>query len=406
MPTGDATTQMTRLTWYMDTETWSHWARGRGATTIQQEVMNGIHAVSGDSDHAKGLRKHTRKMAHCSTRLRSTLLTNDARLKRTHKISVDVPAKEWGEAIALASEAGVSPSPKDFVAAIILNSESWNQEGIETAEDDAGWYHDSIITALDDLRQEDLSLGLQPASGMHNPNSDFDSMDGLRRIALRRAGTNNHPNQHGELDIMSALNALLQDKVRVHKLDGTHSGELRANVSRNLIVVNRADVPIEEGDTIERQTSYGVTERYVVEEAEFYEKFHGIPAHYQLHVRKQTKLPKPKHDSGPSDSGIHVHGDHNRVLVHSIDESINVMDEHPVTHTLDLLTQEIEKGVEDEQERDDAKEVLQLVKELVEQNRARPGVVEKLLKSIPVVGKVALLTDKLVSGLKAMSDCG
>ena len=168
--------------------------------------------------------------------------------------------------------------------------------------------------------------------------------------------------------------------------------------------MNRADVPIEEGDTIERQTSQGVTERYVVDEAEFHEQFHGIPAHYQLHVTKQTELPKPKRDSDPTDSGIHVHGDHNRVLVHSTDESINVVGQYPVTHTLDLLTQEIEKGMEDGQERDDAKEILQLVRELVEQNRARPGVVEKLLKSLPVVGQVVQLTDKLVSGLETMSD--
>ena len=229
VPTRDATTQMTRLTWYMDTDSWSHWARGRGSTTIQQEVLNGIHAVSGDSDHAKSLRKHIRKLAHCRTRLPSTLLTNNDRMKRTHKVTVDVPAKEWSEAIALTSEDGVSPRPKDLVVAIILNSESWNQEGIETSEYDAGWYHDSIIAALDDLRQEDLGLNLQPASAMQNSNYDFDSMDGLRRIALRRAGTNNHPNQHGELDIMPAFDALLQDKIRVHKLDGTHRTLIHIN---------------------------------------------------------------------------------------------------------------------------------------------------------------------------------
>ena len=59
---------------------------------------------------------------------------------------------------------------------------------------------------------------------------------------------------------MAPTSALMQDKIRVHKLDGTISSELKASVSRNQIIVNRTDVPIEEGDTIERQTSSGVTE--------------------------------------------------------------------------------------------------------------------------------------------------
>ena len=203
---------------------------------------------------------------------------------------------------------------------------------------------------------------------------------------------------------MARLDALMQDKIRVHKLDGTHSSELKASVSRNQIIVNRTDVPIEEGDTIERQTSNGVTERYVVEEAEFYEQFHGIPAHYQLHVRKQTRLPKLKRESSSSESGIHVHGDHNRVLVNSTDESTNVVEKHTVTQTLDLLAREIEDGMDAGKELDDAKEILELVRELVDQNRARPSVVEKLLKLLPVVGKVVSLTENAVSALGAMSD--
>ena len=119
---------------------------------------------------------------------------------------------------------------------------------------------------------------------------------------------------------------------------------------------------------------------------------------------KQTKLPRPKRDSSASESGIHVHGDYNRVLINSNDESINVVEKHTVTQTLDLLTQEIEKGMDNGKKLDDASEILQLVRELVEQNRARPGVVDKLLKSLPVVGKVASLTAIVVSALRAMSD--
>ena len=90
--------------------------------------------------------------------------------------------------------------------------------------------------------------------------------------------------------------------------------------------------------------------------------------------------------------------------MNSNDESINVVEKHTVTQTLDFLNREIEESMDDGKELDDAKEILQLVRELVEQNRARPGVVEKLLKSLPVVGKVASLTANVVSALSAMSD--
>ena len=114
------------------------------------------------------------------------------------------------------------------------------------------------------------------------------------------------------------LSGLMNDKIRVVKPDGTTSGWLQASVTRGEIVVG-AETVIEEGDIVERDTSVGI-ERHEVEEATFFENFHGIPAHYQLRVVKRTKTVRAK----PSQSTVHVQGDGNTVVVGSTDTAINV----------------------------------------------------------------------------------
>ena len=88
---------------------------------------------------------------------------------------------------------------------------------------------------------------------------------------------------------MSSFDRLMRDEIHVVKSDGIRGPAIKASVSRKTITVFRTDISIEEGNMIERETSRGVTERYFVEEVEFQEKFKQIPAHYTLHVEKQTK---------------------------------------------------------------------------------------------------------------------
>ena len=202
---------------------------------------------------------------------------------------------------------------------------------------------------------------------------------------------------------MRQFDQLARDKIRVAKPDGTYSPWLKAVVARKKIFIPSADTVIEEGDIIERETSQGVTEHYDVKEATFHEDFHGIPANYQLGVEKRTKLPKTPTSRTPS-SNIHVHGDHNRVLVDSNDESINIVGTNTILHVLDSLTEEVEKRIADDEKLADAKETLRLVRELVEQDRARPGVVETLLKSLPVVGQIGALTQKVLATINGLPD--
>ena len=152
---------------------------------------------------------------------------------------------------------------------------------------------------------------------------------------------------------------------------------------------------------IERDTSPGVTERYFVKEAEFQEQFGQIPSHYTLHVEKQTKLDKETKNQKPhtSQSHIHVQGNQNRVLVQSKDDSINIVQANSVINAFDALQREIENEIEDEQELADAIDILEIVRQTVEQSNARSSVVEKLLNNLPGVGKIASLANAVVTAL-------
>jgi predicted nucleotide-binding protein len=81
---------------------------------------------------------------------------------------------------------------------------------------------------------------------------------------------------------------LLNDHVTLVKKDGRRFENLPAAVQSNLIFTNDAQIPIEDGDSFERQLPSGITERFSILDAGFMQEFHGMSAHYQSKVRKQT----------------------------------------------------------------------------------------------------------------------
>jgi hypothetical protein len=77
-----------------------------------------------------------------------------------------------------------------------------------------------------------------------------------------------------------------QDNIKIIKKDGTVLEKIKAVVQPKLIVINDSKLIIDEGDAIQRVLSNGKMEEYIVEEPTFYEEQVGLPAHYQLKVRK------------------------------------------------------------------------------------------------------------------------
>lgn len=86
------------------------------------------------------------------------------------------------------------------------------------------------------------------------------------------------------------------------------------------IVVPDASASIDIGDEIRRSLPNGKDETFEVVDPIFQEAFGGIPAHYQVKVRKKGLLPA----GGGGNYTINVSGSNSRVNIHSQDNSNNV----------------------------------------------------------------------------------
>lgn len=82
----------------------------------------------------------------------------------------------------------------------------------------------------------------------------------------------------------------MRDKVSLVKQDGAQFDNIQASVQPGKIFIDDASLPIEEGDRIKRKLPSGLTESYLVLDRGYYEGIGGIPAHYQIKVRKETAI--------------------------------------------------------------------------------------------------------------------
>lgn len=114
---------------------------------------------------------------------------------------------------------------------------------------------------------------------------------------------------------------IMRDTVALIKPDGTRVKGIRASVQREKIFVDDASLPIVEGDIIERERPGGIVERWTVLDAGFHGEFHGIPAHFQMEVRKETAIPR---DPPSPSNNYYLNGPNARVNNNSVDASMNV----------------------------------------------------------------------------------
>ena len=103
---------------------------------------------------------------------------------------------------------------------------------------------------------------------------------------------------------------MLHDKVRVMKTSGEEHKDISASIQKNKIFVMQSDILIEAGDFIERKMSNGGIELYEVIDPGFHESSGGIPASYQMNVKKSDRKPSSNRaeDKGSNPKVFIVHG--------------------------------------------------------------------------------------------------
>lgn len=83
------------------------------------------------------------------------------------------------------------------------------------------------------------------------------------------------------------------------------------------ITIPDPSVQIEVGDEIRRRLPNGLEEVFEVQDPQFHSNFHGIPAHFQVKVRRKGQHPR----GTGGNYNIHLHGSYNRVNLNSVDNS-------------------------------------------------------------------------------------
>ena len=129
------------LRWGMDDEAWSHWAQGRGREAVSDVIREGVDEIRRSGEARQ------RAQTLCANLERSSDRNSVATDRGKHSIAVELSAADWGEACQLAGKPGSPVSPGAVLAAIILESESWKQDGNLEAEKHSGWATKNLIIA-------------------------------------------------------------------------------------------------------------------------------------------------------------------------------------------------------------------------------------------------------------------
>jgi len=183
-----------------------------------------------------------------------------------------------------------------------------------------------------------------------------------------------------------SFDSIMSDTITIIKRDGTKFEQIKASVQKNKIFVQGTKYLIEPRDLIQRKMSNGGEETYEVIDPGFQERFHSIPAGYQMDVRKiglpesrtrpaarhasssyqmdVRKIGLPEARSAIQNITYNVTGHNARINQNSVDQSINIVHLKPdVAENIDALRQEVNRFVQDETARKAAHEVVDAIEE-------------------------------------------
>ena len=128
---------------------------------------------------------------------------------------------------------------------------------------------------------------------------------------------------------------MANDKVTLVKSNGTVVREdIPAVVSQNQITMFVKDLPIEVGDHFLRQLPSKLVEDYIVVDPGFHAGLSAIPPHFQTKVRR-SDAPL----ATPQTVIANFHGANSRMNINSIDNSINIASDIPISQVKDFVAQ-------------------------------------------------------------------
>ncbi len=120
------------------------------------------------------------------------------------------------------------------------------------------------------------------------------------------------------------FNNLPQDILKLKKSNGEIIDDIKAIISKETIVIDSADLPIEEGDILIRILPNKLEEKYEILDYTFYQKMFDIPAHYQIEYQRYTEKNSNKKIENHTTKTEIYNIDSSTVIINSKNSSINI----------------------------------------------------------------------------------
>lgn len=196
---------------------------------------------------------------------------------------------------------------------------------------------------------------------------------------------------------MPSFDDLLTDTVSLMKQNGEIVKGVKASVQKNKIYIQRSDLLIESGDLIQRTMSNGADETFRVIDPGFHEKFHSIPAGYQMDVHK---LGIPEAKQAVQHITYNISGTNNRVNQNTTDNSINIANINPdIQDHINALRDEIKNMGLSKDEEISSYEIIDAVESQLKTGKPSKTVIKTLLSALPTAASIASIGSFILSCL-------
>jgi hypothetical protein len=198
-----------------------------------------------------------------------------------------------------------------------------------------------------------------------------------------------------------AFSSMMTDTIDVLKKSGVVVPDIKASVqSTGIFIVGvPAGLLVEPNDLVRRRMSNGAEETFLVVDPGFHEKFGGIPASYQMKVRK---LGLPEAQRAIQHLTVNMSGHAARFNHQSVDHSTNVVTINTTlgNHLQDLRT-EIQQAPLTEGEKVAALEIVEAIEDQVASGAPKKSIVTALLASLPAIDSITSIGKNIYDALQA-----
>lgn len=255
-------------------------------------------------------------------------------------------------------------------------------------------YSERLLQFKDGVRRSAQRLGISLLE--HKLNNQV--ADAVYRAGVANTTRSAVKNIQSKITILVAsrsstmgFGSLMRDKVSVLKKNGDEHKDIYASVQSEKIFIQRSDILIEIGDLITRKPSNGGSETYEVLDPGFHEQFHGIPAGYQMRVRK---LGAPESAAAIQHITYNISGNNARVNNNSTDNSINITANSLALAKIAELRREIEMSISVTHKKD-ALDVVDVIESQIKTGSPSKAVVNALLASLPQAANIATIASAI-----------